>query len=153
MTTLSRRKFLYATGAAAAATLSAPLIARAAGETIKVGCLHDLSGALDSVGVPMNQVLQLAIKDINDNGGLLGKPVEAVVYDPQSNMSLYSQYATQLALKDKVDVVMAGSPRPAVKPSARSSTATTPSTSTIRNTKAACATATRSRSAPPRPRR
>lgn len=108
MTTLSRRKFLYATGAAAAATLSAPLIARAAGETIKVGCLHDLSGALDSVGVPMNQVLQLAIKDINDNGGLLGKPVEAVVYDPQSNMSLYSQYATQLALKDKVDVVMGG---------------------------------------------
>jgi hypothetical protein len=31
-----------------------------------------------------------------------------VTYDPQSNMSLYSQYATQLALKDKVAVVQGG---------------------------------------------
>lgn len=108
MTKLSRRNFLYTTGAAAAATLASPLVARAGTETIKVGGLHDLSGALDSTGVPMNQVFQLAIKEINDAGGLLGKQVEAVIYDPQSNMSLYSQYATQLALKDKVDVVMGG---------------------------------------------
>ncbi|MFC5739817.1 MULTISPECIES: transporter substrate-binding protein [Sinirhodobacter] len=108
MTKLSRRNFLYTTGAAAAATLASPLVARAGTDTIKVGGLHDLSGALDSTGVPMNQVFQLAIKEINDAGGLLGKQVEAVIYDPQSNMSLYSQYATQLALKDKVDVVMGG---------------------------------------------
>lgn len=108
MTKLSRRNFLYTTGAAAAATLASPLVARAGTDTIKVGGLHDLSGALNSTGVPMNQVFQLAIKEINDAGGLLGKQVEAVIYDPQSNMSLYSQYATQLALKDKVDVVMGG---------------------------------------------
>lgn len=108
MTSLSRRNFLYTTGAAAAATLASPLVARAATDTIKVGGLHDLSGAIDSTGVPMNQVFQLAIKEINEAGGLLGKQVEAVIYDPQSNMSLYSQYATQLALKDKVDVVMGG---------------------------------------------
>ncbi|RBP80115.1 amino acid/amide ABC transporter substrate-binding protein (HAAT family) [Rhodobacter sp. 140A] len=108
MTKLSRRNFLYTTGAAAAATLASPLVARAGTDTIKVGGLHDLSGALDSTGVPMNQVFQLAIKEINEAGGLLGKQVEAVIYDPQSNMSLYSQYATQLALKDKVDLVMGG---------------------------------------------
>lgn len=105
---LNRRLFLKSTGAAAALSLASPLIARAAADTIKIGGLHDLSGALDLVGIPMNQVMQMAIKEINDAGGLLGKQVEAVVYDPQSNMSLYSQYATQLALKDKVSVVMGG---------------------------------------------
>lgn len=108
MNTFNRRLFLKSTGAATALTLAAPLVARANTDTIKVGGLHDLSGALDSTGVPMNQVFQLAIKEINEGGGLLGREVEAVIYDPQSNMSLYSQYATQLALRDQVDVVMGG---------------------------------------------
>ncbi|GGG85451.1 ABC transporter substrate-binding protein [Salipiger pallidus] len=108
MTKLSRRSFLRTTGMAGAASLASPLIARAQSDTIKIGGLHDLSGALDSTGVPMNQVFQLAIKEINEAGGLLGREVEPVIYDPQSNMSLYSQYATQLALKDRVDVVMGG---------------------------------------------
>ncbi len=56
----------------------------------------------------MNQVFNLAIDEINAQGGLLGKQVEAVVFDPQSNMSLYSQYATQMALKDRVAVVHGG---------------------------------------------
>ena len=108
MTKLSRRKFLHTTSMAGLATLASPLVARAQSDTIKIGGLHDLSGALDSTGVPMNQVFQLAIKEINEAGGLLGKQVEPVIYDPQSNMSLYSQYATQLALRDQVDVVMGG---------------------------------------------
>ena len=107
MTKLNRRGFLLASGAAAA-TLSAPSILRAAGDTIKVGGLHDLSGPLDFAGIPMNQVFKLAIDEINATGGLLGKEVEAVIYDPQSNMSLYSQYATQMALKDRVAVVQGG---------------------------------------------
>ena len=102
MTKLSRRKFLHTTSMAGLATLASPLVARAQSDTIKIGGLHDLSGALDSTGVPMNQVFQLAIKEINEAGGLLGKQVEPVIYDPQSNMSLYSQYATQLALRDQV---------------------------------------------------
>ncbi|MTE01463.1 transporter substrate-binding protein [Paracoccus sp. YIM 132242] len=105
---IKRRQFLRSTGAAAALSLAAPLVARAAADTIKVGGLHDLSGALDLVGIPMDQVFQMAIKEINEGGGLLGRQVEGVVYDPQSNMSMYSQYATQMALKDKVAVVMGG---------------------------------------------
>lgn len=108
MTTLNRRLFIKSTGAAAALSLAAPLVARAGADPIKVGGLHDLSGALDSIGIPMNQVFQMAIKEINDAGGLLGRPVEGVIYDPQSNMSLYSQYATQMAVKDRVAVVMGG---------------------------------------------
>ena len=109
MNTLNRRSFLRSTGAAAAAVgLGAPTILRAQSDTIKLGGLHDLSGPLDASGIPMNEILKLAVKEINDSGGLLGKEVEAVIYDPQSNMSLYSQYATQMALKDRVAVVQGG---------------------------------------------
>ncbi|WP_317625179.1 urea ABC transporter substrate-binding protein [Rhodalgimonas zhirmunskyi] len=97
------------TGAAVTATgLGAPSILRAQADTIKIGGLHDLSGPLDASGIPMDQVFKLAIDDINEKGGLLGKQVEGVVYDPQSNMSLYSQYATQMALKDRVAAVFGG---------------------------------------------
>jgi branched-chain amino acid transport system substrate-binding protein len=106
--TLSRRRFLRNASALAAGSVALPYAAMASDDVILVGGLHDLSGPIDFAGIPMNQILQLAVKEINDTGGLLGKQVQAVTYDPQSNMSLYSQYATQLALQDKVAVVMGG---------------------------------------------
>ncbi|MEL6520360.1 MAG: ABC transporter substrate-binding protein [Pseudomonadota bacterium] len=107
---MSRRGFLKSATATgiAAGTLPLPYAAYADEDTILVGGLHDLSGPIDFAGIPMNQVMQLAVDEINASGGVLGKQVKSVVYDPQSNMSLYSQYATQLALKDKVAVVQGG---------------------------------------------
>ncbi|MEM7252265.1 MAG: transporter substrate-binding protein, partial [Pseudomonadota bacterium] len=107
----SRRRFLRASalamGAAATSTIIPSMSADAADE-ILVGGLHDLSGFIDFAGIPMNQVMLMAIEKINEDGGLLGKKVKGVVYDPQSTMSMYSQFATQLALKDRVSVVMGG---------------------------------------------
>ncbi|MFK0206414.1 transporter substrate-binding protein [Agrobacterium sp. NPDC090283] len=119
MTTVTRRNLLKTLGTASAMAVCAPYLARAASDTIKIGGLHDLSGALDSTGVPMNDVFKLAIDEINQAGGLLGRQLEAITYDPQSNISLYSQYATQMALQDKVDVVLGGitsSSREAIRP-------------------------------------
>lgn len=106
---ISRRSVLKGAAAvgAAGSLPMMPFAAEAAGEII-VGGLHDLSGFIDFAGIPMNQIMLMAIEEINASGGLLGKKVKGVVYDPQSNMSLYSQYATQLALKDRAAVVMGG---------------------------------------------
>lgn len=109
MAKLSRRHFLgTAAAAGAAGSLSLPYAAYASDDAILVGGLHDLSGPIDFAGIPMNQVMELAVEEINAKGGVLGREVKSVVYDPQSNMSLYSQYATQMALKDKVAVVQGG---------------------------------------------
>jgi len=99
-------KSTAAVGAASALPLMP--IAAEAGDEIIVGGLHDLSGFIDFAGIPMNQIMLMAIEEINASGGLLGRKVKGVVYDPQSNMSMYSQFATQLALKDKASVVMGG---------------------------------------------
>jgi branched-chain amino acid transport system substrate-binding protein len=115
---LSRRTLLRTAGIA---TLAMPAIARRAdaAEPIKVGSLLDLSGPIGSAGQPMNYAIQLAVADSNAKGGILGRKVELISYDTQSNIQLYSQYAQQLVLKDKVDVVHAGitsASREAIRP-------------------------------------
>ena len=106
---MDRRRFIQSSGAAALAGSSVvlPLSALAADE-IGVGSIHDLSGGLDIYGKPMLDALTLAIEEQNKAGGLLGKKLKLVSYDPQSNMQMYAQFAQQAALKDKVAVVHGG---------------------------------------------
>lgn len=120
---LSRRRFLHRTALTSAALITAPAILRhtalGAGDPILVGSLHDQSGPIAASGVPMVHALQLAVDEINGAGGLIGRPLKVVHYDTQSNIQMYSQYAQQLALKDKVAVVHGGitsASREAVRP-------------------------------------
>ena len=56
---------------------------------------------------------------LNGQGGLLGRPVKLIQFDTQSSMQMYTQYAQQLALSDKVDVIQGGitsASREAVRP-------------------------------------
>ena len=104
---LNRRKFLKGTAATAGAAIL-PNILSAAGDTIKLGSVLDTSGGFDAYGKPMEMAQRLAVSEINEAGGLLGKQVEVVAYDTQSDMALYSQYGQQLTREDKVDVVHGG---------------------------------------------
>lgn len=106
MTTISRRKFIAASVALSGAMML-PRIAMTA-ETIKLGSILDTSGIFDAYGNPMDLALRLAVSQINADGGLLGKQVEVVSYDTQSDMALYTQYGQQLTREDKVDVVHGG---------------------------------------------
>ena len=67
-----------------------------AAETIKIGSLHDLTGGLNIYGIQQAQGLKLAVAEINKNGGVLGKQIEIVEYDTQSELSKYTQYANTL---------------------------------------------------------
>lgn len=103
---INRRHFL----ASAAAATGAIMLPRAvmAADTIKLGSVLDVSGIFDAYGKPMDTAMRLAVSQINAGGGLLGKQVEIVGYDTQSDMALYSQYAQQIVRQDKVDVVHGG---------------------------------------------
>ncbi|PCH79803.1 MAG: urea ABC transporter [Hyphomicrobiales bacterium] len=104
--TISRRNLLKS-GAALGGALMLPSMA-IAGDTIKLGSILDTSGIFDAYGKPMDMALRLAVSQINADGGLLGKQVEVISYDTQSDMALYSQYGQQLTRVDKVDVVHGG---------------------------------------------
>ena len=103
---LNRRHLLTA-GAALGGALMMPRFAVAA-DTIKLGSVLDTSVPFDAYGKPMDKALRLAVAQINEGGGLLGKQVEIRAYDTQSDMALYSQYAQQLTRQDQVDVVHGG---------------------------------------------
>lgn len=86
---------------------------------VKVGAIFDLTGGLNIYGLQQSKALHLAIDSINADGGLLGKQIELVEYDSQSELSKYTVYTKTLALKDRVDVLFAGltsSSREAIRP-------------------------------------
>ncbi len=109
---ISRRDFLVTGGSAAGlTTLGATIpfeLALAQGAPIKLGSILDNSGNLDAYGKPMVMATTLAAEEINAAGGLLGRKIQVVQYDSQSDIALYTKYAQQLVRDDKVDVVHGG---------------------------------------------
>ncbi len=118
---LTRRGALRLGTSLAAGALAAPCLSRVgrAAPPIKLGSLLDGSGALGLEGKRMIQTTEYAVGLLNASGGLLGRQIQLIAYDTQSSMQLYSQYAQQLALKDKVDVIQGGitsASREAIRP-------------------------------------
>lgn len=91
----------------------------ASGDTIKVGILHSLSGTMAISEKSVVDAEKLAIKEINADGGVLGKQIEAVVEDGQSDWDKFSEKAKKLIEQDKVVTVFGcwtSASRKAVKP-------------------------------------
>ena len=105
---LTRREFIAGAGSAALAGAVPLRSAFAAGAPIKLGTLLDNSGNLDLYGKPMSMATTMAVEEINAAGGLLGRKIQLIQYDTQSDIALYTKFAQQLVRDDKVDVVHGG---------------------------------------------
>ena len=105
----SRRDFLKtgAAAAAAAATALAPAgRARAADKgPIKYGFLDTMSGNFGVFGKGNIGGVKLALKEINDAGGIMGRYVELIVEDDEANTETAARKAKKLILNDKVDII------------------------------------------------
>jgi len=75
------------------------------GGTIKVGILHSLSGTMAISEKSVVDAEQLAIEEINAAGGVLGKKIEAIVEDGNSDWPTFAEKAKKLIDQDKVAVV------------------------------------------------
>lgn len=75
------------------------------GEPIKVGVLHSLSGTMAISETTLKDTVLMLIEQQNAKGGLLGRPLEAVVVDPASDWPLFAEKARELLVRDQVDVV------------------------------------------------
>ncbi|MBE8985824.1 urea ABC transporter substrate-binding protein [Nostoc sp. LEGE 12450] len=74
-------------------------------ETIKVGILHSLSGSLAISEKSVVDAERLAIEEINKAGGVLGKRIEAIVEDGNSDPVIFAKKAKKLIEQDKVATV------------------------------------------------
>ena len=87
--------------------LASTLVAHAA-DPIKIGFGMALTGGLSANGKPALLAVQIWKDDINKKGGLLGRPVELVFYDDQTNPATVPGIYTKLLDVDKVDLVISG---------------------------------------------
>lgn len=82
--------------------------ADAAGPPIKLGLLEDQSGEIALFTMPKVRGTQLAVEEINKAGGILGRPIEVIAYDPQFDNAKFQEFTRRLIERDKVDVLFAG---------------------------------------------
>jgi len=78
----------------------------AAEGAIKIGVLQSLTGDLGSYGGPMSDAIKLAAKEINANGGLLGKEVVLLVEDDQTNNVAAVDAVNKLVKVDRVAAIV-----------------------------------------------
>jgi urea transport system substrate-binding protein len=72
--------------------------------TIRIGILHSLSGTMAISEVSLKDAVELAVEEINAEGGVLGKQIETVAVDPASDWDLFAEKAKDLILTEKVAV-------------------------------------------------
>jgi urea transport system substrate-binding protein len=73
---------------------------------IRVGLLHSLTGPMAISEASMVDAEKMAIEELNAQGGLLGRRIEAVVADGRSEPSAFAREAERLIDQEKVDVLI-----------------------------------------------
>ena len=105
MTRFTRRQTLALAGSAVAA-MATPALAQS--NPIKIGFGMALTGGLAGGGKAALLAYQIWAEEVNARGGLLGRKVELVNYDDQSNPATVPAIYTKLLDIDKVDLVISG---------------------------------------------
>src|ERR1700749_1848986 len=87
--------------------------------TWRVGVLFSQTGVTSGIERTQLNGTLLAIGEINANGGVLGRPIEPVMYDPESDPKKFRAFAERLFQVDKIKLLFAcymSSTRKAVLP-------------------------------------
>lgn len=74
-------------------------------DEIIVGCPQPLTGTNALVGDACVKGVQLAAKQINESGGLLGRKIKVIVYDDQASPEEAVKIANKMIQVDKVDLI------------------------------------------------
>src|SRR5450432_844469 len=93
--------------------LSSGITARAA-DPIKIGFSMAQTGPLAGSGKSALLAMKIWMEDVNAKGGLLGRPVQLIYYDDQSNPSNVPPIYTKLIDVDKVDLINSGYATPII---------------------------------------
>lgn len=81
--------------------------AAAPGEPIKIGGLYSVTGGMSSIDAPGLRGMELAAKEINEAGGVLGQPIEIISIDGQTDQTAVTNAASEMINVDNV-VAMGG---------------------------------------------
>jgi len=94
---------------AAAAAMGLTIGVAQAADPIKVGTFLSVTGPASFLGDPELKTMQMFIEDINKKGGVIGRQLELVHYDDQTNAKNAATFVKRLIAQDNVDVIVGGS--------------------------------------------
>jgi branched-chain amino acid transport system substrate-binding protein len=100
-----RRRVIRTLFGAACALVLATLAAPAA-DPIRIGFSMALTGGVAANGKVLLAALEIWRDDVNAKGGVMGRPVQLVYYDDQSNPANVPGIYTKLLSVDKVDLIL-----------------------------------------------
>ncbi len=106
MKDLSRRRFLQGAGALGGLAIVGGIPTLARGEdTIKVGSCFSLTGPYSVEAHDQKTGAEMAVEDINKEGGVLGRKVELLVRDDEMDAGVGKRKLLELAEKEKVHLL------------------------------------------------
>jgi branched-chain amino acid transport system substrate-binding protein len=79
-----------------------------AGDTIKIGAVLSVTGPASFLGEPEKNTIMMLAEAINAKGGVLGKKLEVVFYDDETDVNKAVLSAEKLLKKDEVAAAMGG---------------------------------------------
>jgi len=91
---------------AGVATLAMPRLGRAADDTIRIGFPTPLTGPFAAEARDQVKCAELAVKLVNDKGGIAGRKVELLVRDDKLNAGEAATRTLELIEKDKVHAIV-----------------------------------------------
>jgi len=77
-------------------------------KTVKIAALQSLTGDLGTYGSPMTDAMNLAVKEANENGGVLGAEIDLLVEDDQTSEIPAVDAANKLVKVDRVPAIIGG---------------------------------------------
>lgn len=72
------------------------------GPPVRIGVLHSRSGTMEISERAVIDAVLFAVEEINARGGVLGRPIEAIVEDCESDEQVFAEKAEKLITEDKV---------------------------------------------------
>jgi urea transport system substrate-binding protein len=78
------------------------------GDTVKLGFLNSTSGAMAISEQTVRDSLLLATEEINADGGIMGKQIEFIEEDGQSEPTIFAEKINKLLTEDEVAAVFGG---------------------------------------------
>lgn len=102
-------RFLLSVSAAAVTTMAVLSTTCLAQQPIRIGAIVARTGPGAFLGEPQAKTFEYYIKKINDAGGLLGRPLQLVLYDDKTDANTARTFALRLVEEDKVVAVLGAS--------------------------------------------
>ena len=102
-----RRKWIIAVAVLFIGLVLVPEIGRTAENSpIKLGVVFIMSGPMGGYGKHGTQAIQLAMDEINGQGGILGRRIEAIFQDDELKVDKGVQITKKFITEDKVDFII-----------------------------------------------